>query len=107
MKKALLYIVPLVLAWMLGAGMAAASDLIVAMPTPAVTAPPVCEAQGQPAEAAAVELFAAQPQPAAICPLIGCVDDDSCRRDRDCVAAPGGVCNLFCPTRGCCAYPSP
>jgi hypothetical protein len=106
MKKALLYSLPLVLAWFLGAGMAAAVDLNVAVPTPAVTAPPVCATQGQAAEAA-VELFAPQPKTAAICPLIGCVDDDSCRRDRDCTAAPGGVCNLFCPTRGCCAYPSP
>jgi hypothetical protein len=51
-------------------------------------------------------MTAAAPAPAeaAICPLIGCVDDDYCRRDRDCDARPGGVCNLFCPTRGCCGY---
>ncbi|HYO14746.1 MAG TPA: hypothetical protein VE685_16255 [Thermoanaerobaculia bacterium] len=50
------------------------------------------------------------PQPAveaAICPEIGCVNDQYCRRDRDCTAAPGGVCNLFCATRGCCSYPAP
>jgi hypothetical protein len=52
-----------------------------------------------------LELFTPAPQPAAICPLIGCVNDQYCRRDRDCTAAPGGVCHLFCPTLGCCSYP--
>jgi hypothetical protein len=104
MKKALLCCVPLVLAWFLCTGMAAAGDLTAAVPTPAVATPPVCEVQIQAAQPA-VELFAPQPQPAAICPLLGCVNDDYCRRDRDCTAAPGGVCNLFCPTQGCCAYP--
>jgi hypothetical protein len=41
---------------------------------------------------------------AAICPLIGCVDDQYCRRNSDCTAGTNGVCNLFCPTRGCCRY---
>lgn len=41
-----------------------------------------------------------------ICPLIGCANDEYCRRDRDCNTAPNGVCNLFCPTRGCCSYPA-
>lgn len=50
--------------------------------------------------------FTPMPAEAAICPLIGCVDDQYCRRDRDCTARPGGVCNLFCPTRGCCSYPA-
>ena len=43
---------------------------------------------------------------AAICPEIGCVNDEYCRRDRDCATRPGGVCNLFCATRGCCSYPA-
>ena len=34
-----------------------------------------------------------------------CVNDEYCRRDRDCTTAAGGVCNLFCPTKGCCSYP--
>lgn len=54
---------------------------------------------------AAADRFAPVPRPAAICPLIGCVNDEYCRRDRDCTTAPGGVCNLFCPTKGCCSYP--
>lgn len=54
---------------------------------------------------AAADWFAPAPEPAAICPLIGCANDEYCRRDRDCATAPGGVCNLFCPTRGCCSYP--
>lgn len=106
MKKALLYSVPLVLAWMLGAGTATAANPTAPVPQPALVTPPVCAAQEQPTEPA-VELLVPQPQPAALCPLIGCVDDDFCRRDRDCTARPGGVCNLFCPTRGCCSYPSP
>ena len=54
----------------------------------------------------AVDLFTPAPQPAAICPLIGCVDDDYCSRDRDCTARPGGTCSLFCPRQGCCHYPA-
>ena len=54
---------------------------------------------------AAADLSTPAPQAAAICPLIGCVNDEYCRRDRDCTTAPGGVCNLFCPTKGCCSYP--
>ncbi|HEX9944497.1 MAG TPA: hypothetical protein VGG03_21000 [Thermoanaerobaculia bacterium] len=109
MKKALRCFIPLVLGLLLGAGMAAAGDLSSIVPQPAVAAP-VCEAP-VPAVAdasqapAAADLFAPEPQPAAICPLIGCVNDEYCRRDRDCTTRPGGVCNLFCPTRGCCSYP--
>lgn len=54
----------------------------------------------------AIDLFTPAPQPAAICPLIGCVDDDYCSRDRDCTARPGGTCSLFCPKLGCCHYPA-
>ena len=80
-------------------------------PQPALAAP-ACEAQA-PALAVAetspapapLDLFTPEPEKAAICPLIGCVNDQYCRRDRDCTTAPGGTCNLFCPTRGCCAYP--
>ena len=106
MKKALLCCVLFALTSLLGAGVTAAADLNAAAPAPAVTAPPLCAAQEQTAAPATIELLAPKPQPAAICPLIGCVDDDFCRRDRDCVARPGGVCNLFCPTRGCCGYPA-
>jgi hypothetical protein len=101
MKKTLRCSVLLVLTLVLGAGMAAAGDL------PA--AAPVCEAEIlAPAAApapAVTDLFAPAPEPVAICPLIGCVNDQYCRRDRDCTTAPGGVCNLFCPTQGCCSYP--
>ena len=101
MKKTLLGSVLLILGLVLGAGMAAAGDLPVAAP--------VCAAEisaPAPAPAPAVnDVLAPAPQPAAICPLIGCVNDQYCRRDRDCTAAPGGVCNLFCPTQGCCSYP--
>jgi hypothetical protein len=100
-KKALRYSAPLVLGLLLGAGMAAAGDLGPQTAQPAVEAAPVCEAQ-----APAVDgLFTPEPQAVAICPEIGCVNDQYCRRDRDCTTAPGGVCNLFCPTRGCCSYP--
>jgi hypothetical protein len=105
MKKALLHSIPLILAWMLCAGLALAADSNAAVPAPAVKPAPVCAAQ-ETAPEPVVQLFVPQPQPAAICPLIGCANDEFCRRDRDCVAAPGGVCNLFCPTRGCCSYPS-
>lgn len=50
--------------------------------------------------------FMPQPAEAAICPEIGCVNEEYCRRDRDCTTRPGGVCNLFCPTKGCCSYPA-
>ena len=110
MKKTLRYFVPLILGWLLGIGTAIAEDSKLASPSapqPAVAAA-ACETLSPAATPAMeIDLFAAEPQPAAICPLIGCVDGQSCRRDRDCTAAPGGVCNLFCPTRGCCAYPSP
>jgi hypothetical protein len=35
---------------------------------------------------------------------IGCLNDQYCRRDSDCRAAPGGRCNLVCPNNGCCVY---
>jgi hypothetical protein len=108
-KNVLRCSVPLILALVLGTGMAVAGDLAPAVPQPAVTAlvcaapaPAVAEAIQAPAVA---DLFTPAPQTAAICPLIGCANDEYCRRDRDCTAAPGGVCNLFCPTKGCCAYP--
>jgi hypothetical protein len=117
MKQTLRIFVPMILGCVLGAGMAIAADAKLASPPaprPAVVAPAVGETPvavpGLTAVATpAVEigLFTPVPQPAAICPLIGCVNDDYCRRDRDCTAAPGGVCNLFCPTLGCCSYPSP
>jgi hypothetical protein len=28
-----------------------------------------------------------------------------CSRDSQCMAAPGGTCNLACPKVGCCVYP--
>lgn len=99
MKKALRYSVPLVLGLLLGAGMAVAGDLAPQVPQPAVAAAPACEAQ-PPAEAG---LFTPEPEAVAICPEIGCFE--YCRRDRDCTTSPGGVCNLFCPTQGCCSYP--
>lgn len=82
---------------------------------PAALPAPLCDAQAQaPAPALLVtdaaqtpavpDLFTPEPLPL-VCPLIGCVNDQYCRRDRDCTTAPGGVCNLFCPTQGCCAYP--
>jgi hypothetical protein len=101
MKKALRYSLPLVLGLMLGAGMAAAGDLAPQAPQPAVAVAPACEAQAPTVD----DLFTPEPQVVAICPEIGCVNDQYCRRDRDCTTAPGGVCNLFCPTRGCCSYP--
>ena len=100
MNKALLCSVLLLFGLVLGAGIAAAGDLPVAAP--------VCEARvatPAPLAPAVADLFAPAPQSAAICPLIGCVNDEYCRRDRDCTTAPGGVCNLFCPTKGCCSYP--
>ena len=107
MKKTLLGSVLLLLGLMIGAGMA------VAAPVPGMPGAPHCAVEAPspvPAVAAvqapAVDLFPPAPQPAAICPLIGCANDQYCRRDRDCTAAPGGVCNLFCPTQGCCSYPA-
>jgi hypothetical protein len=110
MKKALRCSVPLLLALVLGTGMAIAGDL-----APAVAAAPVCATSSPapvPAVAtaeapAALALFTPEAQTAAICPLIGCANDEYCRRDRDCTTAAGGVCNLFCPTKGCCSYPAP
>ena len=103
MKKTLQGSALLLLTLMLGTGLAAAAvpslpSSVCAAPVAAVTAP-----QAPPT----VDLFAPEPQSAAICPLIGCANDEYCRRDRDCTAAPGGVCNLFCPTKGCCSYPAP
>ena len=101
----------LLLGLMLSTGFAVAGQLA---PQPTLAAP-ACEAQSpvqEPALADAAQapvelnLFTPEPQPAAICPLIGCVNNEYCRRDRDCNAAPGGVCNLFCPTLGCCVYPA-
>jgi len=111
MKKTLRYFVPLIFGWVLATGMAVAADpqpTLLPAPQPAVAAAAVSELllmtpAAKPA--AEIDLFTPKPQPAAICPEIGCVNDQYCRRDRDCTAAPGGVCNLFCPTRGCCAYP--
>lgn len=76
---------------------------LAAVPAVAMVAPDtaVAPALGE----LAPDLFTPAPSLAAICPLIGCADDVYCRRDRDCTAAPGGTCRLFCPTRGCCAYP--
>jgi hypothetical protein len=114
MKKALLWSALLVLGLVLGAGVAVAGDLAPSAPQaqPAVVEAPLCQAQSSvpvPAmadapQAPATDLFLPEPQPAAICPKIGCVNDEYCRRDRDCTTAPGGHCNLFCPTQGCCAY---
>jgi hypothetical protein len=109
MKKALRCSVPLLLGLVLGTGMAVAEDLGVApsqAPQSAVKAP-VCESQ-PPAQAPTLdELFTPPAEPAAPCPRIGCGGDQFCKQDRDCTAAPGGVCNLFCPSMGCCSYPAP
>jgi hypothetical protein len=116
MKNALRYSVLLLLGMMFGIHAATAADPSTAAPALVPTPEAICEAQ-QPATAPAVALqflapeaaglFAPALQQAAICPLIGCVNDEYCRRDRDCTSAPGGVCDLFCPTQGCCAYPAP
>lgn len=99
----------LTLGLLLATGLAFAAD-----PAPALPQAPVCDAQApaptfavqNAAQApAALDLFTPEALPAAICPKIGCVNDQYCRRNSDCTAAPGGVCNLFCPTQGCCAYP--
>lgn len=112
MKKALLWSV---FAWMLCASMGIAAEPVAPLPQtpqPAIAGeschgeavlPLVAdEASTAPAP---LDLFTPEAQPAAICPLIGCVNEEYCRRDRDCTTAPGGVCNLFCPTQGCCRYP--
>lgn len=104
MKTALRTFVLLVFALALGTGMAVAGDLALVTPQAPVLMTLVSAAEA-PAPLALEELFAPKPQAAAICPRIGCVNDQYCRRDRDCTTAPGGVCNLFCPTQGCCAYP--
>src|SRR5262245_37984943 len=104
MKKTLQGSILVLLTLILGAGMAAAAVPSLPSPVAPACAAPVA-AIAVPQAPTTVDLFAPEPQPAAICPLIGCVNDQYCRRDRDCTAAPGGVCNLFCPTRGCCSYP--
>ncbi|HEV8581097.1 MAG TPA: hypothetical protein VGX68_18680 [Thermoanaerobaculia bacterium] len=116
MKKSLRYLVPLILGWVLCTGAAFAGGAELAFPSAtqsAIESAAVMEAlsstQAKAAEATPMldlELFTPAPQPAAICPRIGCVNEEYCRRDRDCTARPGGVCNLFCPTLGCCSYPS-
>jgi hypothetical protein len=102
MKKTLLGSILLVLALVLGAGLAAAQT-----PAPAcqAAAPSLEAIQAPAAVPVPAGLFAPQAEEKAICPLIGCVNDEYCRRDRDCSRLPGGVCNLFCPTQGCCSYP--
>jgi hypothetical protein len=109
MKKTLRPAVLMILTLVLGAVAASALDLAPVCKAPA---PTVATAQPAPVPAVAestqppaIGLFMPDPKPAAICPLIGCVNDQYCRRDRDCTAAPGGACDLFCPTRGCCVYP--
>ena len=107
----------LLLGLMLSTGLAVAGELAPVAPQASqpTLAAPACEAQSpvqEPGLADAaqapveLDLFTPKPQPAAICPLIGCVNDQYCRRDRDCTTAPGGVCRLFCPTQGCCVYPA-
>ena len=103
MKKALRNSVLMILGLVLCTGLAAAGDLAPA--TPQVSAPAMTPAVQASPEL--FDLFVPAPQAVAICPKIGCVNDQYCRRDSNCTAAPGGVCNLFCPTQGCCTYPSP
>jgi hypothetical protein len=105
--KGLRYSVLLVLGLVLATGAFAGDLAPVALPAPVCDAPSTASAllvadAAQPP--AAPDLFTPEPLPL-VCPLIGCANDQYCRRDRDCTTAPGGVCNLFCPTRGCCAYP--
>jgi len=102
MKKALRNSILMILALVLCTGAAVAGDLAPA--TPQDPAPAMTSAVQPPLE---LDLFTPAPQAVAICPKIGCVNDQYCRRDSNCTAAPGGVCNLFCPTQGCCSYPSP
>jgi hypothetical protein len=93
----------LVLGLVLATGLAWAEDLApAALPAPVCDAPLFAVADAAQAPQV-VGLFTPEPQPT-VCPLIGCVNDEYCRRDRDCTSAPNGVCNLFCPTKGCCSY---
>lgn len=92
------------------------SLLLVAALAPAAL--PAAAAETAAAEVAADLFCAAPPASAAVAPEaelaielappiiceIGCVNDQYCRRDRDCTAAPGGRCNLVCPNNGCCVY---
>jgi uncharacterized membrane protein len=48
-------------------------------------------------------LSAPAPSEAGPCPRIGC-PSGFCKQDSDCTAAPGGTCNHFCPSMGCCVY---
>lgn len=101
MKKALRDSVLVILGVLLCTGLAVAGDLEPATPqAPAPAMTPAAQASPE-----LFDLFAPAPQTVAICPKIGCVNEQYCRRDRDCTAAPGGFCDLFCPTQGCCAYP--
>jgi hypothetical protein len=114
MKKTLRPVVLIVLALVLGAVAASALSLAPVCKAPAVPLTPataVATAQPAPVPAVAataqpaVDLFMPAPKAAAICPQIGCVNNEYCSRDRDCTTAPGGTCNLFCPKQGCCVYP--
>lgn len=87
----------------LWAGVAVAGDPAPVLP-PQDSVPAMTSAVQTPLE---LDLFTPAPQAVAICPKIGCVNEEYCRRDRDCTTAPGGFCNLFCPTQGCCSYPGP
>ena len=116
-RKLSLLSLALLLAWILGAAAASAGDLAPSLPQaqpatpapacqaesvalPAVALPAVAEAE----PALTLPFLAPEPQAVAICPRIGCVNDEYCKRDRDCTSAPGGVCHLFCPSLGCCFY---
>ena len=107
MKQTLRPVILMLLALVLGTVTASALDLAPVCKAPEATdaQPAPVPAVAQSAQPPAVGLFMPDPKPAAICPLIGCANDEYCRRDRDCTTAPGGTCNLFCPTKGCCAYP--
>lgn len=50
-----------------------------------------------------LELFVPKEAQAGPCPRIGC-PSGFCKQDADCTAAPGGTCNHFCPSMGCCVY---
>jgi hypothetical protein len=49
------------------------------------------------------DLFVSKPLEAGPCPRIGC-PSGFCKQDSDCTAAPGGICDHFCPSMGCCVY---
>lgn len=107
MKKALLGFTPFILALAL-AGAAVAAEV-----APAVPETQACRQTAAPlplagaAEApAALELFTPEPLLAGPCPRIGCGGSTMCKQDQDCTAFPGGVCNKFCPSMGCCGYPA-